>query len=170
MSEGQYAYDDDGRLYEPQMRAALAGALPTDRLAEYEALLALRRAAFVLERQTRTVRNIAVQEDPAMRTLMRLHGEPAGVPVDELVAERGEEVRTVIDGLDQEGMLIRSGASVRLSDLGVSRMDEAIRRVADELAALLGGVSPEDLAALRHVSLQLILNHVQLHPTTLPGQ
>ena len=146
-------------LYEPGIRDSLRTALPADRLLAYEALLALRRAAFVLDKQTRALRNITAQDDPGMRVLIRLHGEPAGVPVEELVAERGEDVRGVLDELDRAGMIIRDGASVRMSTRGTERLDEALRMLADRVASLVEGVPPEQLAVLRHVSLRLILNH-----------
>lgn len=163
--DGPYAQDPDGLLYEPSIRDSLQAALPSDRLTAYEALLALRRAAFVLDRQTRALRNVTTQDDPGMRVLIRLHGEPAGVPFDELVTDRGEEVLGVLDELDQAGMVIRAGASVRLSDRGTGFLDEALRQLADTLTALVEGVPTDQLAVLRHVSLQLILNHhIQTHP------
>jgi hypothetical protein len=160
--DGDYARDADGLLYEPAIRDSLRSALPGGQLALYEALLALRRAAFVLDRQTKAIRNIAVQHDPGMRVLIRLHGEPSGVPVADLVADRGEAVLAVLDGLDREGMLVRVGASVRLSELGSQRLDEVLRQLSDSLAALVDGVPDEQLALLRHISLWLILNHDRL--------
>jgi hypothetical protein len=158
-----YATDSEGLLYEPDVRDSLRSALAGDELVAYEALLALRRAAFVLDRHTKAVRNVAVQDDPAMRVLIRLHGEAAGVPVAELVADRGEEVLAVLDGLDREGMLVRTGESVRLSTLGGRRLDGMLRQLSDTLAILVEGVVPEQLALLRHVSLRLILNHGRLN-------
>jgi hypothetical protein len=92
---------------------------------------------------------------------------PTACRVDDLVADRGVEVLTVLEEMDKERMLIREGASVRLSDLGNARMDEAIRAVAGGLQALLEGIPTEQLAMLRHVSLRLILNHHALHPITM---
>jgi hypothetical protein len=158
-----YATDPEGLLYEPDIRESLRSALVGDELVAYEALLALRRAAFVLDRQTKAVRNVAVQDDPAMRVLIRLHGESAGVPVAELVADRGEEVLAVLDELDREGMLVRTGESVRLSALGGRRLDGMLRQLSDTLAVLVEGVVPEQLALLRHVSLRMILNHGRLN-------
>ena len=156
---GPYQADSDGLLYEPNIRDSLRTALPDDRLLGYESLLALRRAAFVLDQHTRALRNVTGQDDPGMRVLIRLHGEPDGVPVEDLVADRGQEVLGVLDELDREGMLERSEATVRLSDVGTERLDDALRRLADRVAALLEGVPAEQLAVLRHVSLRLILNH-----------
>jgi hypothetical protein len=167
VSDESFAYDVDGLLYEPKMRAAIASALRDEQRTEYEALLALSRAAFVLQNCSRSIRKIAAQDDPAMRVLMRLHNEPEGVPVDDLLADRGVEVLNVLEQLDKEHMLIREGASVRLSDLGNARMDKAIRALGDGLRALLDGVPPEQLAVMRHVSLRLILNHHALHPILL---
>jgi len=161
--DAPYATDPDGLLYEPAIRGSLRSALPTGELAGYEALLALRRAAFVLDRHTRAVRNVAVQDDPGMRVLIRLHGEPSGVPIADLVADRGEEVLAVLDGLDGEGMLIRAQDSVRLSPLGLQRLDEVLKQLSDSLAVLVDAVPPEQLAVLRHVSLRLILNHARLN-------
>jgi hypothetical protein len=161
--DAPYATDLDGLLYEPAIRDSLRSALPTGDLEGYEALLALRRAAFVLDRHTRAVRNVAVQDDPGMRVLIRLHGEPTGVPIADLVADRGEEVLAVLDGLDGEGMLIRAQDSVRLSPLGLQRLDEVLKQLSDSLAVLVDAVPPEQLAVLRHVSLQLILNYARLN-------
>jgi len=161
--DAPYATDVDGLLYEPAIRDSLRSALPTGDLDGYEALLALRRAAFVLDRHTRAVRNVAVQDDPGMRVLIRLHGEPTGVPIADLVADRGEEVLAVLDGLEGEGMLIRAQDSVRLSPLGLQRLDEVLKQLSDSLAVLVDAVPPEQLAVLRHVSLRLILNHARLN-------
>jgi hypothetical protein len=149
-------------LYEPAIRDSLHSALPGGELDQYEALLALRRAAFVLERQTKAVRNVAIQDDPGMRVLIRLHGEPSGVPVADLVADRGEAVLGILEGLEAEGMVVSTGPSVRLSDLGSERLDEVLRQLSGSLATLVDGVPAEQLALLRHVSLQLILNHERL--------
>jgi hypothetical protein len=103
-----------------------------------------------------------------MRVLIRLHGEPAGVPVAELVADRGEEILDVLDVLDREGMLVRTGESVALSTLGSQRLDAVLRQLADTLAALVEGVTPEQLALLRHISLRMILNHSRLSSPERP--
>ena len=94
-----------------------------------------------------------------MRVLIRPHGEPGGVPVEELVSDRGEDVLGVLGELDREGLLVRCGASVRLSDLGTERINGALRCLAEQMAALVEGVPAERLALLRDVSLRLILNH-----------
>lgn len=63
-------------------------------------------------------RHLVSSTDPLGRTTTytyRLHGEPDGVPVEELVADRGQDVRGVLDELDRESMLERSEARVRLS-------------------------------------------------------
>ena len=159
MVDGPYETDPDGRLYEPGIRDSLRAALPVDQLLGYEALLGLRRAAFKLDKHTQALRNVAAQDDPGMRVLIRLHGEPTGVAVDDLVADRGEEVLGVLDELDRERMIVRSGASVRLSHLGTERINGALRRLADRVATLVEGVPAEHLAVLRDVSLRLILNH-----------
>jgi len=159
MMSGPYETDPDGLLYEPSIRDSLRTALPDDRLLGYEALLALRRAAFVLDHHTRALRSVTGQDDPGMRVLIRLHGEPDGVPVEALVADRGQDVLVVLDEMDREGMLERSESTVRLSELGTERIDEVLRKLADRVATLLNGVPAEQLALLRHVSLRLILNH-----------
>jgi hypothetical protein len=162
VADAPHARDVDGLLYEPPIRESLRSALPGGELTRYEALLALRRAAFVLDRQTTAVRNIAIQGDPGMRVLIRLHNEPSGVTVADLVNDRGQEVLEVLDALDREKMIVRAGESVRLSDLGNERLDGVLRQLADSLAILIEGVSDEQMALLRHISLQLIINHERL--------
>jgi hypothetical protein len=62
-------------------------------------------------------------------------------------------------------VVVRTGASVRLSDQGIEFLDGALRRLAGTLTALVEGVPTDQLAVLRHVSLRLILNHhIQAHP------
>ena len=131
----------------------------------YEALLALRRAGSVLDRRTRALHNVTAQNDPRMRVLIRLHGEAGGVPVQDLTADRGDEIHAVLDELDAAGMVTRSPGpppSVRLSDLGAERVDEVLRQVAGSLVALVEGIPTGQLAVLRHVSLWLIGNHDRL--------
>ncbi len=162
MADAQHAHDVDGLLYEPVIRESLRSALPGGDLNRYEALLALRRAAFVLEHQTAAVRNVALQGDPRMRVLIRLFNEQSGVPVEDLVTGRGQEVLEVLDALDREAMIVRAGGSVRLSSLGNERLDGVLRQLSDSLAILIEGISDERMALLRHISLQLIMNYERL--------
>jgi hypothetical protein len=68
------------------------------------------------------------------------------------------------------GMLVRlpgPPAAVRLSDRGVENLNAIVRRLADDLAVLLDGVEPDQLAVLRHVSLQVVVNRQRL--SRMPG-
>lgn len=163
--DDELAQDWDGLLYEPRLREAIGTAVTGDQLVAYEALLALRRAAFVLDRHTRGLRNLIIQDDPGMRVLIRLHGETAGVSIEDLVTDRGQEVLAVLDELERARMVIRSSGpppSVRLSRLGTDRLDEALRRLAANVTTLVEGVPLGQLAVMRHVGLQLIVNHEHL--------
>ena len=63
--DGQYETGPDGLLYEPGIRDSLRTAPPDDGPLGYEALLALRRAAFVLDEHARALPNVTAQNDPA---------------------------------------------------------------------------------------------------------
>jgi hypothetical protein len=147
-------HDADGLLYEPDVRDVVGRALPPDRLAAVEAILALQEAAGALTKLMQGVRNSYGAGDPRMRVLMRLHANPAGVPPDEFDA-------VTVDELARAGMLATNGSVARLTAVGERRMDEALGGIAERLAAATAGLGTDDLAALRHACLTLARNQRQ---------
>jgi hypothetical protein len=94
-----------------------------------------------------------------MRLLTRLHRHRAGVPLDDLAGSvAGEELDRLLADLEQAGMARRESSVVRLTDLGMARMDEVFGKLADRLSTVTAGLDAEEMATLRHICLTLTKN------------
>ncbi len=83
----ELAYDDEGHLYEPRLRDLLGGSVAAEQLVAVEAIMALDRAARLLDRFMRGVRNRYGPGSEPLKVLTRLHEHRAGLPLDEMVAD-----------------------------------------------------------------------------------
>jgi hypothetical protein len=173
-------FDDDGLLYEPDLREFASAALAPDQVIAIEAVLAVSRAAWILDEFMRGLGDWYGMRDDRMRVLRRLHEHRTGLPLDELLLDLDlddvDGAGQLLDEVEGAGLITRSPASgrdasawIRLSDQGLHLMDEVLRRIADQLSAVSQGVGVEQLVLVRHVCLWMASNRELLQPGQAPG-
>jgi DNA-binding MarR family transcriptional regulator len=158
-------FDDNGFLYEPDLRDLVGESLEPDQVIAVEAVLAIRHAARVLDRFMRGLGNRYGMGDDRMKVLARLHEHRTGLPLRELqVGLDRANVQQILDQAERAGIIARTGGGqdprsrVRLTEQGLRLMDELLRQTADRITALIDGVGLDQLAAVRHVCLWMSSN------------
>ena len=162
------AQDDSGRLYDPGVRAAI-GRIGGDQYRSREATSALRLAAKRLhDAMERWTESHGLTES-RLQVLTSLYFSPGHqLPLGELAEAQNLVPRTVtglIDKLERDGLVSRvpdpaDRRSVRahLTKSGLVRMEAIKRDAFKRQAEGTGGLTPDQLAELRHLCLLLIQN------------
>ena len=154
----------DGRLFSPRVRE-LFGELKIDQ-SVVEALSALRFAARSLGLlQERWAEKHGLSEG-RLGVLFRLRGGP--LPLGDLAHNLDSSPRNItglVDHLERDGLVERvpdpddrRSVKARLTDAGRLRIEAIWKEGVDRQFEVADGLSREDLAQLRHLCLQLVMN------------
>lgn len=158
--------DDSGRLYDPVVRAAI-GREGGDQHRSREAISALRLAAKRLHGEMERWTESFGLTESRVQILTCLYFSPGHqLPLGELAEAQNLVPRTVtglIDKLERDGLVRRvpdpaDRRSVRahLTKAGLARMEAVKRDAFQRQAEGTGGLTPEQLAELRHLCLLLV--------------
>ena len=163
LGRSELARDDDGKLYDKTFRA-LMGPLDVD-TAAIEALTALRMAArSLLHLQERWAEQHSLSSGrlAVMFRLMRCGDTPLG-ELAEGIDSTPRNVTGLVDHLERDGLVERvpdpddrRSVRARLTEKGRSTINGIWKEGMAHQYALAGGMSKEDLAQLRHLSLTLV--------------
>jgi DNA-binding MarR family transcriptional regulator len=162
------AQDDSGHLYDPGVRASLR-RIGGDQHRSREAISALRLAAKrlhdVMERWTESYG----LTESRLQILTCLYFNPDHqMALGELAEAQNLVPRTVtglIDKLERDGLVSRvpdpvdrRSVHAHLTKAGLARMEAMKKDAFERQAEGTGGLSPEQLAELRHLCLLLVQN------------
>jgi hypothetical protein len=165
----ELAYGQDQLVYESNARALLGPLLEPGALVGYEASVGFSYLKPVLDRFTAELPK-RLLGDERLNPLLPLRRRGAGMPVEELVAKLtdvfgSEDPLPMLDERERAGELVRSASPagdgsiiVGLTEQGHRAMDEYLRRIAGHQSVLVEGISPEQLAVVRHACLLVIAN------------
>ncbi|HZV48468.1 MAG TPA: MarR family transcriptional regulator [Candidatus Dormibacteraeota bacterium] len=160
--------DEDGRLYSPEVRRLAGEHLPPAARPTAEALSALGVAARLLHQGMERWTEKHGLSEGRLAVLFRLYHHPEGIPLGELAALLHVSPRNItglIDHLEQDGLVIRvadptdrRSVLARLTEAGRSRVDGLWEEAIGFQGRCARGLSPEELAQLRHLCLRLVQN------------
>lgn len=163
LGRSELARDEDGRLYDKTFRA-LMGPLDVDTSA-IEALTALRMAArSLLHLQERWAEQHSLSSGrlAVMFRLMRCGDTPLG-ELAEGIDSTPRNVTGLVDHLERDGLVERvpdpadrRSVRARLTEKGRTTISGIWKEGMAHQYALAGGMTKEDLAQLRHLSLTLV--------------
>lgn len=159
------ARGDDGRLYMPRVRELLASA--GSDISAIEALSSLRFAARSLHHlQERWAEKHDLSEG-RLGVLFRLY-KSGDCPLGELAEELDSTPRNItglVDHLERDGLVERvpdpedrRSVRARLTPAGQARIGAIWKEGMQHQFKVVGGLSKEDLAQLRHLCLLLVEN------------
>jgi DNA-binding MarR family transcriptional regulator len=161
----ELARDDDGRLYSVGMRQLFA-SLQVDTSA-VEALAALRIAGkSVRLLQERWAERHGLSEG-RLGVMFRLHrrGECQLGDLAEDLDSTPRNITGLVDHLEKDGLVERipdpndrRSVHARLTEAGRAQIEAIWKEGLDHQFDLVGGMSKDDLAQLRHLCLQLVEN------------
>ncbi len=160
------ATDEQGCLYNRQVREVMARFVPAELLPGVEAMSALGYAARLLHlNMERAIEKHGLSET-RLRVLLMLRHAGGAAPLGVLATRMHVSARNVtglVDNLERDGLVARSPdpadrRSVRaeLTERGRACIDPLWEETAQRQRALLEGFSPEELAQLRHLSLKVV--------------
>ena len=160
------ARDPSGRLYDPAVRAAI-GMGGGDRHRSREAISALRLAAKRLHDEMERWTDSYGLTESRLQVLTCLYFSPDhGMPLGELAEAQNLVPRTVtglIDKLERDGLVSRvpdpadrRSVHAHLTKAGLARMEEMKKDAFQRQAEGTGGLTPDQLADLRHLCLLLV--------------
>jgi DNA-binding MarR family transcriptional regulator len=163
-----YEQDPEDRLFDPDVRAALARFTHGADVTALEAAAALRSATRVLERLRARGTDSRGLSPGALDVLIRLAGEEDGVNVKDLAGSAGVSPRNVtglVDTLERAGLAVRvpdpkdrRSVLVRITPAGLAWLDEFREPTQAAMAAYFHGFTPAETALLRHLCLRVVEN------------
>jgi DNA-binding MarR family transcriptional regulator len=164
--------DESGRLYDAHLRATLATKLDPGSLDTVEAFAALRWAGKVTHQLMERWAEKQGLSEGRLQVLFRLrHAGSAGVPLGELAEMLNVSPRNItglIDNLERDGLVLRApdpndrrSVLAVLTDQGRERIDATWRASIERQTPWTAGISPEELAQLRHLCLRIVQNMQQ---------
>jgi DNA-binding MarR family transcriptional regulator len=162
------AQDDKGRLYDPGVRASI-GRIGGDQHRSREAISAVRLAAKRLHEAMEHWTESHGLTESRLQILTCLYFDPDHqMPLGELAEAQNLVPRTVtglIDKLERDGLVSRvpdpadrRSVHAHLTKVGLARMEAMKKDAFERQAEGTGGLSPEQLAELRHLCLLLVQN------------
>jgi DNA-binding MarR family transcriptional regulator len=165
LGASEIAHDEEGRLYDRTFRA-LMGPLKVD-TAAIEALSALRmagRSLMLLQERWAEQHRLSSGRLGVMFRLMRC-GDTALGDLAEGLDSTPRNITGLVDHLERDGLVERvpdpddrRSVHARLTAKGRETINGIWKEGMANQYALAGGLSPEDLAQLRHLCLLLVEN------------
>ncbi|GAA2291862.1 MarR family transcriptional regulator [Nonomuraea roseoviolacea subsp. roseoviolacea] len=172
-----YDRDPDGSLYDPRVRAAMAGFAGGDladplTLLTFEAGAAVRTAYHSVERMRAHGSQGRGVSAGALDLLLRLNGSDQGISIGDLARAAGVSSRNVtglMDTLENDGLALRvpdpgdrRSVLARITPAGRAWI-EAFREPSRlAMRAMFQGFSAEELVVFRDLCLRLAANQHQL--------
>ena len=162
------AQDDSGRLYDPAVRASI-GRMGGDQHRSREAISAVRLAAKRLHHAMERWTESYGLTESRLQILTCLYFDPDHqMPLGELAEAQNLVPRTItglIDNLERDGFVRRvpdsaDRRSVRaqLTSAGLARIEAMRKDAFQQQAEGTEGLTPDQLAELRHLCLLLVQN------------
>lgn len=161
------AFDERGRLYSTRTRDLMGSLTPTA-LAVVEAFGAVGQAARLMRWSMERWAARHGLSEARLGVLLLLRQHPDGIPLGRLAAMLEVTPRTVtglVDHLERDGLVLRvpdpndrRSVLARSTRSGAQLVDAIWLHRVDRQVELVDGVSPEELADLRHLCLCLVAN------------
>src|SRR5215472_17686244 len=160
--------DENGLLYNVQVRRQMADHVAPDAMPAVEAFSALVFAAKLMHRTMDAWAERFGLSGTRLGILFMLRHQPGGVPLG-LMATRlhvsPRNVTGLVDNLERDGLVTRvadptdrRSVLARLTDSGRQRIDACWLEAVDRQQDLLEGFSGDELAQLRHLCLRIVKN------------
>jgi DNA-binding MarR family transcriptional regulator len=161
-----FPVDEDGRLYNPEVRRLLADDLPPEAVAAIEASAALGYAVKLMHLgMERWAEQVGLSQQ-RLAVLFMLRHNPDGLPLGALATRMHVSPRNVtglIDNLERDGLVSRfpdpadrRSVLARLTDRGRELIESTWKENMARQCGLLEGFAPEELAQLRHLCLRVV--------------
>ncbi|GII27556.1 MarR family winged helix-turn-helix transcriptional regulator [Planotetraspora mira] len=164
--------DADGRLFDPQARAALVQFIGGDDTLAMEAAAAVRTASHAIERMRAQGSENRGLSSGTLDVLLRLSASADGMTIGDLAKSAGVSSRNVtglVDTLERDGLVQRAPAPhdrrsvlARITPAGQEWIENWRRPTQLAMGAIFRDFTPDDLAQLRHLCLRLADNHHKL--------
>ncbi|MDT7800233.1 MAG: hypothetical protein QOI78_3666 [Actinomycetota bacterium] len=172
MKDVDFTRDQDDRLFDPRVRAALGEFAVDDDIGPLETAAALRTAARGLDRLRSHGTDSRGLSPGALDVLIRLSGSEDGISIKDLAGSAGVSSRNVtglVDTLERGELAVRVPAPAdrrsvlaRITPAGRAWLEEFRRPSQAAMAAVFRGFTPAEVALLRHLCLRVVENQHQL--------
>jgi DNA-binding MarR family transcriptional regulator len=164
----RFAADQQGCLYDPQIRQIMGERVGPEVLHVVEALAAIRYAAKLMHLAMERWADKQGLSEGRLSILFRLRHGGDGVPLGELATMLNVSPRNVtglVDHLERDGLVARvpdpadrRSVLATLTDRGRERVDAIWSDSVQRQLPATAGFTEEELRQLRHLSLRLVEN------------
>jgi DNA-binding MarR family transcriptional regulator len=163
-----FATDEDGRLFSPQMREVISGHASPESVPALEACAAMGHAARLMHLAMERWAEKEGLSEMRLGILFMLRHAGDSVPLGTLAAKLHVSPRNVtglVDNLERDGLVARvpdladrRSVLAQLTERGRDRVDALSAVAAERQSCLMAGFDEEELAQLRHFCLRLVMN------------